>query len=426
MTRERKDGMHSLRLRVSWHGMRLEHYLASAISAEGWDKKLCKPKKTERRALRELEELTVAVDRLFDQCSLDGRIPAENDVRKALGGDACGTAGTGKTLLVDAMEMLSNDSEIGGAWAHSTRCSFRSVMKKVQGWNEKQNLEDFDRKAMSSFMDYCFEHGMINSSVMKFLERIRWVMKTAAERGMCSPSDAIGFRPRYKPDSENEVVYISKDEMQRMLALDLSGNQCMEEVRDLFLFCCFSGLRFSDAVKLRGADVRDGYIRVVTKKTKSDLNIELNNATSAILDKYDDGSGDNNRLCLPAVSNDKMNGYLKKLAVMAKIDEPVSRVWWVRAERHEKCRPKHDVISSHVGRKTFVVNALTLNIASEVVMKWTGHKSHQVMKRYVAIVDDLKKREMTKFDSLANDINFSRTRKAPEIVTDNDVIVSVE
>lgn len=54
-------------------------------------------------------------------------------------------------------------------------------------------------------------------------------------------------------------------------------------------------------------------------------------------------------------------------------------------------------MSSHIGRRTFIVNGLYLGIPAEVIMKWTGHKDYQTMKPYIAIVDVLKT-EMNKFN----------------------------
>lgn len=60
----------------------------------------------------------------------------------------------------------------------------------------------------------------------------------------------------------------------------------LEQVRDVFLFCCFSGLRHSDAVNLRRSDIRGEFIEITTVKTADSLSIELNGATREILDKY--------------------------------------------------------------------------------------------------------------------------------------------
>jgi integrase len=59
---------------------------------------------------------------------------------------------------------------------------------------------------------------------------------------------------------------------------------------------------------------------------------------------------------------------------------------------------KWKLVASHTARKTFVVNALRLGIPAEIIMKWTGHSNFQTMKPYIEIVDELKSKNMEKFD----------------------------
>jgi hypothetical protein len=53
-----------------------------------------------------------------------------------------------------------------------------------------------------------------------------------------------------------------------------------------------------------------------------------------------------------------------------------------------------------IGRRTFIVNALSLGITPNIVMKWTGHSDYKAMKPYIDIVDSIKASSMTKFDGL--------------------------
>ena len=55
---------------------------------------------------------------------------------------------------------------------------------------------------------------------------------------------------------------------------------------------------------------------------------------------------------------------------------------------------------THTGRRTFIVNALSLGITPNIVMKWTGHSDYKAMKPYIDIVDSIKASSMTKFDGL--------------------------
>ena len=165
----------------------------------------------------------------------------------------------------------------------------------------------------------------------------------------------------------------------------------------MFLFCCFTGLRYSDVAKLRKNDIKDGYFDVVTQKTVEGIRIELNRYSQAIINKYMDCKLPGGKL-FPVVSNQRMNEHLKELGKKCGIDEPTRTVYFIGNERHEEVYPKYALLTTHCGRRTFVVNALRLGIPVEVIIRWTGHSDYKSLKPYVKIVDELKRREMSKFD----------------------------
>ena len=82
-----------------------------------------------------------------------------------------------------------------------------------------------------------------------------------------------------------------------------------------------------------------------------------------------------------------MNRYLKEIGRLAGLDEQVKKVWFVGSVRHENNQPKWQLLTTHVARRTFVVNALYLGISPSVIMQWTGHSKYETMKPYIAIVD---------------------------------------
>ncbi len=89
-----------------------------------------------------------------------------------------------------------------------------------------------------------------------------------------------------------------------------------------------------------------------------------------------------------------MNDHLKIMGRKCKFNETIKDVYFVGAERFEETYKKWELLTTHCGRRSFVVNSLYLGIPAEVVMKWTGHKDFESMKPYIAIVDDLKKRDI--------------------------------
>ena len=63
-------------------------------------------------------------------------------------------------------------------------------------------------------------------------------------------------------------------------------------------------------------------------------------------------------------------------------------------------QPKWELVGTHTGRRTFIVNALSMGITPKVVMKWTGHSDYKAMKPYIDIVDSIKASSMAKYDGL--------------------------
>ena len=165
------------------------------------------------------------------------------------------------------------------------------------------------------------------------------------------------------------------------------------------MFCCFSGIRYSDAYNLKKSDIKDGKFIITTVKTADSLTIELNNVTSRILAKYQDIPLEHNK-ALPVISNQTMNFYLKELCKMTGIDEPIRLTSYKGNQRIDEVKPKYKLIGTHTGRRTFIVHALSRGIPPSVVMKWTGHSDYKSMQPYIDIVDSIKAAEMEKMNFL--------------------------
>ena len=193
------------------------------------------------------------------------------------------------------------------------------------------------------------------------------------------------------------VLFLEWDELMHFYTFDFGSLQHLANVRDVFCFCAFTGLRFSDAARLRPSDIADGEIRVVTQKTADPLTIPLNRYAREIIARTlpSPSSG----LLLPVISNQNSNYQLKDAAMLAQLDRPVSEVYYVGSERLERTSLAWEVITTHWARRTFVVNALRLGIPAEVVMKFTGHSSYAAMRPYIDVADETKRRFMSLFDA---------------------------
>lgn len=160
---------------------------------------------------------------------------------------------------------------------------------------------------------------------------------------------------------------------------------------------CFSSLRYSDAISLKKSQIHPHYISVTTQKTSTNVKIELNKYTEAIINKY---LNRDSLTLFPYYNNKDMNVYLKHIAKFAHIDEIITISQYYGNVRIERTEPKHNLISTHCGRRTFVCNALALGIPGHIVIKWTGHKEVTALKPYMDAADTIRRGEMNKFNSL--------------------------
>ena len=255
---------------------------------------------------------------------------------------------------------------------------------------KKGEREDYDQEDLV---------GLKNSTIEKKLGYLRWFLNWATDRGYNTNLDYKKFRPTLKM-TQRKVIYLTKEEIARVRELEFTESQAyLDPIRDVFLFCCFSGLRHSDVNNLRRSDVKGDHIEITTQKTADSLSIELNKVTKAILEKYKDTPFKDGK-ALPNYTNQAMNRDIKELCRLAGINEEIRVTTYKGNVRTDKIQPKWELVGTHTGRRTFIVNALSLGITPNIVMKWTGHSDYKAMKPYIDIVDSIKASSMTKFDGL--------------------------
>lgn len=302
--------------------------------------------------------------------------------------------------LFDVFDLFTATMRIKNQWTVGTEKKFATIKRHLRDFDKNLSFPQITEAKMQEYLAFLNKKGFRNTTIAKNLSFIRWFLNWAALNGYYDGNAHNTFRPKLKGIDGNskEIIYLTQEEIKLLENHQFeTGQIALEQVRDVFLFCCFTGLRYSDVAKLRKTDVKDGYIDVVTQKTADGLRIELNRHSQAILDKYKDKALPHD-LALPVICNQKMNAHLKTLGQLCGIDEPVRIVYFTGNVRHEDIFPKWELLTTHCGRRTFVVTALQLGIPSEVIMKWTGHSDFEAMKPYVKIVDELKAREMSRFN----------------------------
>lgn len=93
-----------------------------------------------------------------------------------------------------------------------------------------------------------------------------------------------------------------------------------------------------------------------------------------------------------------MNDHLKQMGEVCGLKTPITITYYKGAKRFDEVYPKHELLSTHCGRRTFICNALMLGIAPITVMKWTGHSDYKSMQPYIDVADAEKKKAMSLFN----------------------------
>ena len=285
-------------------------------------------------------------------------------------------------------------------WTHSTFEKFAAVKNHLKNFRSELSFDFFDEEGLTEYVQYLREvREMRNSTIGKQLSFLKWFLRWSFKQGMHSNNAYDTFKPKLK-DTQKKIIFLTWEELNRLREFKIPPTkQALERVRDVFLFQCFTGLRYSDVFNLRRSDIKEDHIEVTTVKTSDSLIIELNDHSKAILEKYKDVEFENDK-ALPVITNQKMNDYLKELAELAEINEPVRQTYYKGNERIDEVTPKYALLGTHAGRRTFICNALALGIPPQVVMKWTGHSDYKAMKPYIDIADDIKANAMSKFNQL--------------------------
>ena len=304
---------------------------------------------------------------------------------------------TKSSSFFEIYDIFIFDEAQNNQWNKRTIQKMQTQKKVLYEFDFEMRFEKFNEEYISSYQKFLEDKDHKNSTISKELAALKWFLKWAKRKGYNKFSEFELFKPKIK-NIQKKIIFLNQSELKKLREFEIpEENKNLEKIRDIFLFQCFTGLRYSDVFNLKKANIRENYIEVTTLKTSENLIIELNKLSKNILERYKDIEGEK---ALPVISNQKMNDYLKELAELAGINDLVTTTYYKGNVRFEEITPKYALLGTHAGRRTFVCNALSLGIPPNVVMKWTGHSDYKSMKPYIDIADEIKATAMDKFNLL--------------------------
>jgi len=253
----------------------------------------------------------------------------------------------------------------------------------------KKHMEAFEIKTKSRItfdsinLDFFYKYvsflnglGLATNTIAKDISVLKVFMSEAVDLGYTN-----NYQFKHKKfavaEEDTDAVYLTEQELIRLYRHDMSSKK-LEQARDLFIFGCFVGLRFSDYSDIKPDNIvlidNEYFIKVRTKKTSELVIIPCNPIVLEIFEKYKLSPNK-----LPkSISNQKFNDYIKDALEEAKLTE-TGRLSTNPTLTLDKC------VSSHTARRSFATNYYLQGFPTIDLMKITGHKTERAFLKYIRV-----------------------------------------
>lgn len=371
--RQNKKGECPIRCRITYTKKRKEFSTGFFINPKEWNSKMQKaqPSNKENDFINtQLSLIKQNINQAFLFLQVNNDVFDVEDILLKYKGKNIKSQ---KTLLeVFDIHNAKMNKLIGVEYTQSTMNKFIEAKSHVQNFiRSKYMRNDFllESLSMKFIDDFDFylksekEHKQI--TINKSIQRVRKIIKLAIAEGYLLKDPFLLYKPkRYA----RKVVYLETKELIRLEEYSFAQAR-LEQVRDMFIFCCYTGLAYAEMYALSSKHIIKGFdgkmwVQMYRQKTGSKVSIPLLPKALVILDRYKEEYNDEK--LLPVISNQKFNSYLKEIAEIVDINKRLTH---------------------HIARKTFATTVLLYNdVPMEIVSELLGHSKLDITQRHYAKV----------------------------------------
>ena len=258
-----------------------------------------------------------------------------------------------------------------------TKKKYNTLINKLTDYEKHKRavicFDDVNMQFYNDFIIWLKEQKYTTNTIGGYIKNIKVFMDAAFDKKLHNNSEYK--HKKFKVVTEDtDAIYLTNDEIMSIYRAELGDS--LGKFRDLFVLCCYTGLRYSDLKTLKPANFTEQYLIKRTIKTNEKVVIPLHRIVVDILNKYN--------YQLPKVcSQQKYNDYLKKIGKKAEIK---TIVIVSKTEGYEKVIrevEKWELITSHTARRSAATNMILSGIHHQAVMKFTGHKTIKSFMRYL-------------------------------------------
>ncbi len=250
----------------------------------------------------------------------------------------------------------------------------RRFEKKI---GRRLDFGDFDKPLLQSFVAFLQGLNLATNTIAHKLISLKALLREAVERELTDNMRWHGFR---HVTEDTEAVALDVNELERIRRCNLSKHPHLAEIRDLFLIGCWTGLRFSDVIRLRPEHIHGDLIIIQQQKTNNYVTIPIHPVFREIWDRYGG---------IPlTISNQKFNDHIKEVCKAARLREKVMKSITRGGKKTTTVYEKWQLVSSHTGRRSFATNLYKSGFPSISIMQITGHKTETAFLKYIKVTPE--------------------------------------
>jgi integrase len=238
-------------------------------------------------------------------------------------------------------------------------------------------LTDINQALHDEFSDYLTcELDMSKNAHSKIIMVLMQVVKYAVKKKLL-PSSILNEIKFNTSREETDNIYLNEKEIELLMNLRDFNNKNDEEVRDMFVLACYTGLRFSNYSKLNLDYLQDDILTAIQIKTKQKVTIPIHHNVRNIIDKYNG--------VLPDVpTNQEFNRTLKEIGIrIPELNVPFAKQITRRRMKTVEETMKWQKLTTHTARRSFCTNMYLLGVPVMTIMSISGHKTEKSFRSYI-------------------------------------------
>ena len=383
----------------SYNGKSFHRTIGVKATEQNWDSKKQRLKQNAPRAAelnRYIDLLEEKLDKIYSQALADGR-PLDNKfIIAQLKTPDRETQLRKPVSLFDEWEKYLEVQTV--RLRHSTLKSAKTAYNHFKQFCKETNksgikFDEFTDKIKAEFADYLYKKGNVDNTVHAVQKRMDRFLNYAEKIGLHHNHAHKAF---VIPERTGTIKFLEWDEVKRIIDLEVDAG-IESDARDLFVFCCSTGLRFGDALKLRKDNIVEHKfkeldavqyaIHIRQQKTMKPVVIPLLPPALEILRRY---KNEKSEFALPQRANQTVNRLIKQIGRRAKLNDMVELITYRKGQVERSNIEKWKTLSTHMGRRTFSTLLMNHGVPINLACSITGNTPKVMLAHYAGVIDSKK------------------------------------